>query len=236
MSTVLITGANRGLGLEAARQYAVAGWQVLATCRRPERARDLARLAETASELQVLPLDVTDFDSVDRLADSLAGTAIDLLLNNAGIFGPQESAHKGGGQGFGDMDYEEWEQVLRVNTLAPFKLAEAFVEGVAESQQKKIVTISSSMGSIGEGGAGYHAYRSSKAAVNRVMAGLAEELRPRGIVVVLLCPGWVQTDMGGPQAELTPEESVAGMCRVIDGLRLSDSGSFLQHDGSRVPW
>jgi NAD(P)-dependent dehydrogenase (short-subunit alcohol dehydrogenase family) len=236
MPTILITGANRGLGLEFARQYAAEGWEVHACCRRPEGADALRTLGKTEARLRLHALDVADFPRIDALAHELKGTALDVLLNNAGVFGPRLRAGGDRGQFFGAVDYEAWAQVLCVNTMAPLKMAEAFVEHVAASKQRKIVTLTSSMGSIAETSGGFYAYRSSKAAVNMVIASLARDLAGRGIKVASLCPGWVRTDMGGPDAPVNKEDSVRGLRRLIAGLTAERSGTFTHYDGTAVAW
>jgi NAD(P)-dependent dehydrogenase (short-subunit alcohol dehydrogenase family) len=191
MPSALITGANRGLGLEFARQYLDDGWQVYAACRDPKSASELRRLADASDhKLRVIALDVTNSTSVKAAAAELEGRAIDVLINNAGVGGPR-------GQSIGNIDYETWAHVLDVNTLGPMRVAEAFVDNVAQSERKLIVTITSGMGSIGDNtSGGAFAYRSSKAAVNMVMHSLAIDLAPRGITCVVINPGWVRTDMG----------------------------------------
>ncbi|HXB53838.1 MAG TPA: SDR family oxidoreductase [Vicinamibacteria bacterium] len=236
MPTILITGANRGLGLEFVRQYAAEGWEVHACCRSPQGADELRALAATRARFRVHALDVADFPQIDALAHDLAGTALDVLLNNAGIFGPRLRAGGDRGQFFGAVDFEAWAQVMRVNTMAPLKMAEAFVEHVSASEQQKIITLGSSMGSIAETSGGFYAYRSSKAAVNMVMASLARDLAGRGIKVAVLCPGWVRTDMGGPDAPVNKEDSVRGLRRLIAGLTAQRSGTFTHYDGSAVAW
>ena len=203
MPSVLITGANRGLGFEFARQYLGDGWLVYAACRDPRSASELRRLAETSDlKLRILALDVTDPASIKAAAAELDGRAIDLLLNNAGIGGPR-------GQTIGNIDYEAWARVLEVNTMGPMRVSEAFVDHVARSERKLIVTLTSGMGSIADNtSGGAIAYRSSKAAVNMVMRSLAIDLAPRGITCVVVNPGWVRTDMGGPHGTSTPAESV----------------------------
>jgi len=224
--TVLMTGANRGLGLEFARSYATDGWRVHACCRHPEKAKALKAVE---GDLVVHKLDVTDGLRVAGLARELADDAIDVLLNNAGVYGPRS--------GFGETDFDDWLDVLKINTIAPLRMAERFVEHVARSERKLIVSISSGMGSIAMNDAGGHyPYRASKAALNMVVKGLSADLAARGIIAVALSPGWVQTDMGGSSAELTPEESVAGMRAVIDGLTPADSGRFLNYQGEDRPW
>ncbi len=224
MPTVLITGASRGLGLEFCRQYAVEGWQVIAVCRRPAEAAELARLG-----VRVEAADVADPVSVQDLARRLAGQPIDVLINNAGVFG--------GRQSLGDVDLADWQQVLAVNCLGPYVMAEAFLPHLEAGGRKLLANVTSQMGSIADNSSGgYYAYRSSKAALNAVVKSLSIDLRPRGIAAILLHPGWVQTDMGGPGAPLTPPESVRGMRAVIDGAGMAQSGRFLGYDGQDIPW
>jgi NAD(P)-dependent dehydrogenase (short-subunit alcohol dehydrogenase family) len=226
MPTVLITGANRGIGLEFARSFAADGWTVHACCRQPDKAPGLKALA---GEVAVHRLDVTDGLQVAGLARELADQPIDLLLNNAGIYGPRT--------GFGETDYDAWAPVFRVNTMAPLRMAERFVAQVARSERRLIVNISSRMGSIGDnaGGGGY-IYRSSKAALNMVVKSLSVDLAGRGIAVVAFHPGWVRTDMGGHEAAIAAAESVAGMRAVIERLGPADNGKFFNYDGAEIPW
>ena len=226
MPTVLITGANRGIGLEFARVFAADGWNVHACCRQPEKA---AKLKALAGEVSVHRLDVTNGLQVAGLARELAEEPIDLLLNNAGIYGPRT--------GFAQTDYDEWAPVFQVNVMAPLRMAERFVRQVAGSERKLIANISSKMGSIGDNArGGSYIYRSSKAALNMVVKSLSIDLAGRGIAVVAFHPGWVQTDMGGPEASLTVAESVAGMRAVIEHLGPADNGKFFNYDGSEIPW
>jgi NAD(P)-dependent dehydrogenase (short-subunit alcohol dehydrogenase family) len=226
MPTVLITGAGRGLGLEFARQYAADGWKVVATVRKPG-ARDV--LASLGPEVDVRIADVADRGSIGRLASDLRGVPIDVLINNAGIYGPS-------GLTLGKLDYGAWEQVLKVNVLGPAAVTEALVENVAASSRRTIVMISSRLGSIAEMRGGDYLYGSSKAALNAVVRAYSAALAPRGIIVVAMSPGWVRTDMGGSGAPLAPETSIAGMRKVIAGLSREKSGSFLNYDGSSIPW
>lgn len=232
MKTTLITGASRGIGLEFCRQYAVDGWRVLACCRLPEKADGLNRLAAQYPDLvKVHALDVADHVEIERLTQVLAGESIDLLINNAGIY---PGSDKGG---FGHTDYAEWLLAFRVNTMAPLKMAEAFAAQIARSKQKTIVTITSMMGSIADNGSGgSYLYRSSKAAVNMVVKSLAIDLKQLGITAVVLHPGWVQTDMGGPNALISAEQSVSGIRKVISKLTPADSGRFFAYDGKEIPW
>jgi len=231
MPSALITGANRGLGLEFARQYLADGCQVYAACRDPDSASELSRLAEASDDkLQILALDVTDPASVKAAAAELDGQAIDLLLNNAGVGGAR-------GQTIGNIDYEAWAKVLDVNTMGPLRVAEAFVDHVARSERKLTITLTSGMGSLADNtSGGAFAYRSSKAAVNMVMRSLAIDLAPRGITCVVVNPGWVRTDMGGPHASLTTAESVAMLRRLIERLGPAQSGKFFNYDGREYAW
>lgn len=227
MPTCLITGASRGIGLEFSKQYAADGWAVIATCRRPDQAR---ALRELLGDVRVKFLDVSDFAGIEALAKELDGAPVDLLINNAGIHGPRIVP-------FDSVDYGAWAEVFRVNAMACLKVSAVFSRNVAHSQQKTIVAISSLMSSISHNtSGGSYIYRSSKAALNAAMRSLAIDLRPKEIVVVLLHPGWVRTDMGGSGAHLDVFESVAGMREVIGGLGASDSGRFYNYDGSEIPW
>lgn len=231
MPTVLITGANRGLGLEFARQYLSDGWRVYAACRDPASAPELRRLPEgSGDKLRIVALDVTDPASIAAAAAELDGEAIDLLLNNAGIIGPR-------GQTLGHIDYDAWAEVLAVNTMGPMRVSEAFVEHVARGDPKLIVTLTSGMGSISDNSSGGSiVYRSSKAAVNMVMRSLAIDLAPRGIACVVVNPGWVRTEMGGPNATLEPAESVDRLKRLIATFGPEQSGKFFNHTGREYPW
>jgi NAD(P)-dependent dehydrogenase (short-subunit alcohol dehydrogenase family) len=231
MPSTLITGANRGLGLEFARQYSADGWQVYAASRDPSSASELRQMADASGhKLRTIALDVTDLTSVKAAAAELEGIAIDVLLNNAGVGGPR-------GQSIGNIDYETWARVLDVNTLGPMRVAEVFVDNVAQSERKLIVTITSGMGSIADNtSGGAFAYRSSKAAVNMVMRSLAIDLAPRGITCVVINPGWVQTDMGGSHATLTPAAAITRLRRLIETLGPAQSGKFFNYDGREYAW
>jgi NAD(P)-dependent dehydrogenase (short-subunit alcohol dehydrogenase family) len=231
MPTVLITGASRGLGLEFARQYAAEGWQIFAACRAPKAAKELQQIAaESGGRIRVLQMNVTDTASVRAAASALKGEAIDLLLNNAGVGGPP-------GQRIGSLDYPAWAKVLDANTLGPMRVVEAFLDNIAKSHLKQVVTITSGMGSLEDNtSGGSYAYRSSKAAVNMVMKSLSIDLAPRGITCVVMNPGWVRTDMGGSGGKLSPPESIKAMRSVIAALRPEDSGKFLNYTGKPYPW
>jgi NAD(P)-dependent dehydrogenase (short-subunit alcohol dehydrogenase family) len=224
MPTVLITGAGRGLGLEFARQYAADGWQVIACCRNPDKAEALKKVK---GEVTVERLDVTDEAHIKALADRLKGRSIDLLINNAGVYGPRS----------GHNDTKSWLDVFHVNTIAPYRIAEALAPLVAKSKQKTIVNITSQMGSVGStSSADSPIYRSSKAALNMVMKGLSHGLKGHGVTVVLFHPGWVKTDMGGAGAPLEAPDSIGSMRKIIGKLTAADSGKFLNYDGKPLPW
>ncbi len=227
MPTVLVTGASRGLGLEFVRQYRADGWEVIATCRDPSRAPDLEQ-----SGAEVHALDVTDDVALSGLGRSLTGRTIDVLINNAGIYplkGPQGS--------FGDIPPEPWMETLRTNVVAPWKVAETFVANLERAERPVLATVSSKMGSIGDAASpGSVVYRSSKAGVNMVIKSLSIELGPRGIICLAFHPGWVRTDMGGPNALITPEQSITGLRSLIAAATPADNGRFLAYDGAEVPW
>ena len=230
MPTVLVTGANRGLGLEFTRQYLAEDHAVIALCREPAQAQALQSLAkDSRGALTLVAADVTDQGSVQRAAAQVKG-AVDILLNCAGVIG-------GRGQRLGSIDYEDWRHVLEVNLLGPARVSEAFLDHVARSSRRLMVTITSGMGSLADNTSGGSIpYRTSKAAVNMLMRSAAIDLRPREISCVVVNPGWVKTDMGGPNAKLSPEESVSALRRLIARLGLGDSGRFYNYDGREYPW
>ena len=237
MKTALITGASRGIGLEFCRQYAAEGWRVLACSRHPEKSDALKKLAaQYPALIKLHALDVADHAQIEHLAQALAGESpaiesIDVLINNAGIYPDSDK------RGFGHTDYAEWMRAFRINTMAPLKMAETFAAQIARSRQKSIVTITSKMGSIADNGAGgSYLYRTSKVAVNMVVKSLAIDLKPSGIIAVVFHPGWVKTDMGGPNALISAEQSVSGIRQVISRLTLADSGKFFGYDGQVIPW
>lgn len=229
-NTILLTGANRGIGLELSKVFAKNNWKVLACCRHPERAELLKQLANECSNVKIYALDVNDNNAINRLAKDLQGEAIDIVFNNAGIFGPRS-------QDFGQIDAEAWLHVMRTNVVAPLKMVEAFVDHVSESQRKVVASMGSMMGSISDNtSGGYYVYRTSKAAVHMVMKSLSVDLRDRGITSVVFHPGWVKTDMGGPEAPTPPEESAAGLYQVLTGLNSKDNGRFFTFEGKELPW
>jgi len=228
LHTVLITGANRGIGLEFTKQYAADGWQVIACCRNPQSADDLQALASQYKNIQVYALDVADFTQIDALALQLKAQKVDVLLNNAGVY-PDSS--------LGGLDYAAWAEAFKINSMAPLKVAQAFSVHLANGTLKKIATLSSKMGSLDDNtSGGSYIYRSSKTAVNMVMKSLALDVKAQGISVVTLHPGWVQTDMGGPNGLINTHTSVTGMRQVITDLSLRNSGKFIAYDGKEIAW
>lgn len=229
MPTLLITGANRGLGLEFVRQYAADGWEVVAGCRKPDDAAELRALAQGADgRVRVATVDVADAASVEAFASTVGGGPLDLVIAGAGVYGDRP-------QGFGEVDYDDWLEVLRVNTLGPVRIAEAFASNL-EAGGGKLVAITSLMGSIADSGGDHILYRSSKAALNAAFKSVALALKPRGVVAMVMHPGWVQTDMGGAGAPVTPEQSIRGMRQVIDALTPADAGTFRDFSGKVLPW
>lgn len=231
MPTLLITGANRGIGLEFVKQYTADGWHVLACCRAPAEAVELnAIAASSAGRVTLHALDVENFGAIDKLAYEIRALPLDLVINNAGIY-PDRNG------GFGHIDYNAWENAFRINTMATLKLAEAFVGHLELGEGKTIAALSSKMGSMAENtSGGNYLYRSSKAALNMVIKSLALDLAGNGIKAVVLHPGWVLTDMGGPNALITVTESVNGMRKILAGLTKADSGRFWGVNGAEVPW
>jgi NAD(P)-dependent dehydrogenase (short-subunit alcohol dehydrogenase family) len=227
MPKVLITGANRGIGLGLVQQYLKDGWRVHATARDFEQAGELTTLSANP-QLSLHQLDVTDYAAVERLAGEL--NDIDLLINNAGYYGPKN-------YGLGQTDQKEWRHVFEVNTIAPLKLVEALLPNLSRGEHKKIVCISSKVGSMQENtsGGGY-IYRSSKAALNSVVKSLSNDLSKDGFTVLALHPGWVRTNMGGPNALIDVAQSTIGLFNVIANAGRKDSGRFLNYDGTELAW
>jgi NAD(P)-dependent dehydrogenase (short-subunit alcohol dehydrogenase family) len=228
MPTAVITGASRGIGLEFVRQYLADGWTVHAGARDPEGADQLAALA--CEHLHVHQLDVTNHGHIAALAKSLAGAPVDLLINNAGMW-------LGEFEAYGRFTNEAWMEEFRVHVLGTMAMCEALKSNVASSDQKLIINISSSNGRLDwdENGTDYP-YNTSKAALNMLTKGLSVELVGEGITVVAFTPGFVATDMSGPDADLTPQESIEGMKNVIAGLDATRTGAFLRYNGESLPW
>ncbi|HLL31003.1 MAG TPA: SDR family oxidoreductase [Allosphingosinicella sp.] len=222
MPRVLVTGAARGIGLEIARQYAAGGWEVVATVREPGKADELSALG-----VRLEALDMRDFAALAAFPERLGGEPLDLFVADAGVSKARWIRCR--------EDAEAWQEVHAVNSVAPTLLAEALLP-LVEAAAGRMAAITSRMGSIADSSGGYIGYRASKAALNAAWRALALGWRDRPVTLVLLHPGWVQTDMGGPQAPLPVEESVAGMRRVIAGLPRSASGAFVDYRGDSVPW
>lgn len=233
--TVLITGANRGIGLEFARQYAQLGWHVIATCRNPQAATELKKISAQYPDVVIEQLDVADHPRIDALAEQYRDTPIDILLNNAGISGRNLDSKSGS-----RIDIDVFNRVMAVNNIGPLKMAEAFLDHVAASRQKKIMTVSSTVGSISKPFGGGYIYGPSKAAVDIVMRSMSRDrvVTKRGIIVGLLSPGVVDTDFmkGVPMPKISPQESVAGMITIIDDFTLETAGDFHRYNGEVAGW
>lgn len=237
MPTALVTGANRGLGLLYCRHLLTAGWSVHACCRNPLGADELQSLNSAEADLDVHQLDVTDHGNVDQLASQLSDEPIDLLINNAGTYGPEAAVPGQAYQSVANMDYGIWRDILEVNVLSLFKVTTALLDNIARSDRKLIVNLSSDLASISNNTRGQsHAYRTSKAAVNMITVSLARELAEREITVVSMAPGWCTTDMGGPEGQVDPDESVRAQVPLFDRLGPEDSGRFIDRFGNDVAW
>ncbi len=232
MTRVVITGSNRGIGLELVRQHLQKGDKVYATCRNPEAATDLNNLQPAYPDsLVVLPMDVISAEAIRSVAHTINGleSGLDLLINNAGVGGDNAKLC--------NIEPDDFSQVLAINTLGPLLVVQAFTQLLKGGQRPVAASISSRMGSISDNhSGGYHAYRASKAALNMVNCCMAQELAPHGIISVVLHPGWVRTDMGGESAPLLVDQAVAGILQVVDGLTAADNGNFIGWDGSQIPW
>lgn len=230
MATVLITGGNRGIGLELVRRYLKEGWTVHACCRKPEAAKALQNLARSETRLQIHALDLLDAASIRRLPEALNGAPIDLLINNAGVSGPADQ------QLFGRMDYEAWLEMLQVNTFGPMKVMEALLDNLLAGSQKHVVSMTSGLASIANQEGYMLAYSSSKTALNAVMKSLSVALKDKGLRVNLLSPGWVRTEMGGTEAPISAEQSASQLYDNIAALGKDDSGLYIGLEGNLLPW
>ena len=230
MATVLITGVNRGIGLELLRQYAEAGWTVLGTCRDIASALDATAIAAEYESVTLYTLDVSETSAVEDLSKQLSGTAIDVLILNAGIMSEQSST-------LGELEAADFLRVLEVNVVAPAICAQAFTPHVQASQRKIMIGLGSFLGSVAcNTDGGLYSYRASKSGIHNVMRSLSIDLRDSGVIALPLHPGWVQTDMGGEGATITTEECVTGIRSLIEGLTLRDSGKLLTYSGEELPW
>lgn len=232
MESVVITGANRGIGLALCNTFLDAGWQVIAGCREPGAAEDLQALAGALAgeRLRVLTLDVRSQNSVHAFSEALGKQPIDALINNAGVMGGEH-------QGLEDMDYAAWLLAFDVNTLGPHRVVKALLPNLRLAKGARILTVSSQMGAFGlDMDHAPYAYCTSKAAVSRVMQIMAKDLKAEGIIACPVHPGWVQTDMGGPNATITPQESARGLFRLVTSMGMSHSGRFWTWEGKEHVW
>ena len=230
MAIVVITGANRGIGLELARAYAQAGDRVFAFCRSPGDAANLDDLTRASGgKLTVHAMDVADGASVSAAAAVVGDAPVDILINNAGVSGGRATSLEG-------VDFEDWVETLNVMIVGPFRVVRAFLPNLAAAAGARVMTVSSQMGASTWPMGGAYPYVSAKAGVNRAMKSLALDLKARDIVVSVIHPGWVRTDMGGASADLSPEESAAGIHKVIADLTMADTGKFYKWNGDIHPW
>ena len=238
MPTMLISGANRGLGFNLLKLYNDEGWQIHACCRSPDAASELQSLADQADgRITIHRLDVEDPSTIADLKASLGSTPIDLLINMAGYLGKLALAEPGGLRAFGETDYDEWETAHRINCIGPMRMCEALVDNVEASDKKTIINISSIIGSIASDDFGnLYGYRASKSALNAVTHAMSLNLKDRGITVIPFHPGFVKTDMGGPGADIEIDESVTGIKSVVDKVTIADTGRYLTWEGGELPW
>ena len=227
-STVLITGANRGLGLEFVRQYSQLGFSVLACSRDPSSANELKVLQKNNSSIEILQLDVANLNEIVSLSNILKGRSIDILINNAGIYRSGSLRN---------VDTNEWIESFKINTIAPYVVIESFLDHVMKSDFKKIISITSKMGSIDDNtSGGSYIYRTSKTALNSMMRSLTHDLKSKGISTLTLHPGWVKTDMGGSNAWISSADSVTGMIKQIEKLSQKNSGQYIDYAGENIKW
>jgi len=229
MDTVMITGVNRGIGLELLHQYADAGWRTIGTCRNPDEAREAREVAARHESVSLHALEVTDTDAVEALADALRGAAIDVLILNAGMMGQRSMI-------LGELDAEEFRQVLDVNVVAQAMCLQAFTPHVAASERRVIVGMGSFLGSMGSSDGGKISYRAAKAGLHALIVAASHDLRDRGITAFVMHPGWVQTDMGGPDATVSAEASARGIRQVIENIGPQQNGHLLTYAGTELPW
>ena len=221
---VLVTGANRGLGLEFVKQLQGMGYEVIGTARNPDKATDLK-----ATGARVEQLDVADQASVASLATRLMGVSVDILINNAGMLNRADST-------LDTLDFEVMERSFQVNSLGPLRVTQALLPNLKAGQRKTIVSITSRLGSIELSTGGLYSYRTSKTALNQINKIISTELVPQGFTCVVMHPGWVRTDMGGANATLTKAESISSMLGVIEHLTTESTGKFFNYDGEELPW
>ena len=228
--SILITGTNRGIGLEFVKHYIKNNEKVIATCRNRNSAKDLLELENTTNNLSLVELDVSNPNSINNFTSKIAGLPIDTFISNAGVSGPKNIE-------FGNFDAKEWLDVFNINTIAPLIITQKILKNLRLGKDKKLVFISSKVGSIEDNtSGGMYIYRTSKTALNQVIKSLSIDLKEENFIVVALHPGWVQTDMGGPNALIDTKTSVRGMTEAIDNLTSKNSGKFYNYDGSPIPW
>ena len=230
MQTILITGANRGIGFQLAKQYLQAGKNVIASARQPAAANDLQNLAQKyPQQLRVLALDVADAESVAKAAAELTGVCVDVLINNAGVLDTHDSTIR-------NINFDSFSRVLEVNAVSPLRMLQALMPNLEQAEKPRVVNISSGMGSFNNEGVSAHAYRASKAGLNKSMQVIARELKAEGFIIICMHPGWVITDMGGQGADITADASAKGIIEVIASLSDKDAGAFINYDGVRLQW
>lgn len=232
MKTVLITGCNRGLGLEASRQYAQDGYQIIACCREPKNAGNLIELQQQfPKQITIEALDVSSADAINTLAEKYRNQSIDILFHNAGVWG-------GPNQSLGELEIAQWQETLLIDAIAPVLMAQAFLPQIRAGKEKVIALMSSKMGSVSDNtSGGRYYYRTAKSALNSAGKSLAEDLGCEGITVVIMHPGWVRTDMGGPNGLIDAPESVSGLRSMIKNMVSEQrSGEFRAYDGELIPW
>ena len=236
MPTVMVTGANRGIGYEHVAQYARKKWNVIACARRPEKAIELLQLQDKyGANFIIEELEVTNHKQVDDLSQKHSNTTIDILINNAGTGGPEGMPGAMDYQKIDNMNYQIWRDILEVNLLAPFKVATSFHKQISISDKKTLIMMSSDLGSVSQNTfGGLYSYRASKSALNIVAKGMSNEWKD--IIVVTLAPGWCRTYLGGAEAEIDPMDSVEDQQKMFESLTETDSGKFLDRFGNEVPW
>ncbi|MAR99773.1 MAG: short-chain dehydrogenase [Nitrosomonadales bacterium] len=228
MNTILVTGANRGLGYEFVKQYSETGFNVLACCRNISQAKNLKILAEESKNIEIYELDVGNIKNIMSLSKQLEDKKIDVLINNAGIYRSST---------VGNINYDEWLESFKINTIAPYQIVEAFLNQIINSDLKKVVSITSKMGSIDDNtSGGSYIYRSSKTALNSMMQSLSHDIKHHGIATLTLHPGWVRTDMGGMGGWIDAHESVQGMIKQIEKLTINNSGKYIDYAGKSINW
>ena len=228
MNTILVTGANRGLGYEFVKQYSESDYNVLACCRDTSQAINLKKLADVSENIEIYKLDVGNLENIKNLSKQLQDKKIDILINNAGIYRSST---------VGNINYDEWLESFRINTIAPYQITEAFLNQISNSDLKKVISITSKMGSIDDNtSGGSYIYRSSKTALNSMMQSLSHDIKHHGIATLTLHPGWVRTDMGGMGGWIDAYESVQGMIKQIKKLTLDNTGKYVDYAGKSINW